>query len=201
MVLPSIGDLFIKNKFAVIISILVSASALLLAILHLVFPAWAIDGRFIVLLIVAVVPWLGTMFESLEFPGGWKVKYRDLQATEQKAKEAGLISSSPVEDAPSYLIVADQDPNLALAGLRIEIEKRLRKTAKEKGIDASRLGLNQLLRKLSEVQAISLNARSVLSDMTTLLNNAAHGANVEPRAAEWAINVGPKILAALDEQS
>jgi hypothetical protein len=98
------------------------------------------------------------------------------------------------------MAIADRDPNLALAGLRIEIEKRLRKIADTKGIDSQRLGMGQLLRRLSDAQAISPNQRSVLSDMTSLLNDAAHGAEVDDRAAEWAINVGPKLLATLDER-
>jgi hypothetical protein len=85
-----------------------------------------------------------------------------------------------------------------LTGLRIEIEKRLRKIAENKGIDAHRLGLSQLLRRLSEAQALSSPARSALADMTCLLNDGAHGAHVEPKAAGWAMDVGPQVLAALD---
>jgi hypothetical protein len=187
-----------KNKIAISISI--SGVAIVLAGLHLVFPSWAIDAKTLVLIGIAILPWLDTVFESLELPGGWKVKYRDLKESEEKAKNAGLLDSSPEEEIPSYMAIAEQDPNLALAGLRIEIEKRLRAIADSKGIESRRLGLGQLLRKLSEAQAISPNERSVLSDMTSLLNNAAHGAQVEDRAAEWAISVGPKLLATLDER-
>ncbi len=187
-----------KSKLAISISI--SSVAVVLAGLHLAFPSWAVDVKTLVLVGIAILPWLGTVFESLELPGGWKVKYRDLKEAEEKAKSAGLLDSSPEAVAPSYMAIADRDPNLALAGLRIEIEKRLRKIADTKGIDSQRLGMGQLLRKLSDAQAISPNQRSVLSDMTSLLNNAAHGAEVDDRAAEWAINVGPKLLATLDQR-
>jgi hypothetical protein len=187
-----------KSKLAISISI--SSVAVVLAGLHLAFPSWAIDAKTLVLVGIAILPWLGTVFESLELPGGWKVKYRDLKEAEEKAKSAGLLDSSPKTGAPSYMAIAERDPNLALAGLRIEIEKRLRRIADTKGIDSQRLGMGQLLRKLSDAQAISPNQRSVLSDMTSLLNDAAHGAEVDDRAAEWAINVGPKLLATLDER-
>ena len=42
--------------------------------------------------------------------------------------------------------------------------------------------------------------RSVLADMVGLLNNAVHGAKVDHRAASWAIDVGPRLLKALDER-
>jgi hypothetical protein len=187
-----------KGKLAIGLSIAISAIALALAGLHLALPSLAIDGKFITLLAIAIAPWLGTMFESLEFPGGWKVKYRDLKETAEKAKEAGLLAPAAEPTTPAYLRVAEQDPNLALAGLRIEIEKRLRKIAENKGIDAHRLSMTQLLRRLSDAQAITAPAKSVLSDMTSLLNEAAHGARVEPRAADWAMDVGPQILSALD---
>jgi|ERR1035437_6456214 hypothetical protein len=187
-----------KSKLAISISI--SSVAVVLAGLHLAFPSWAIDAKTLVLVGIAILPWLGTVFESLELPGGWKVKYRDLKEAEEKAKSAGLLDSSPETVAPSYMAIADRDPNLALAGLRIEIEKRLRKIADTNGIDSQRLGMSQLLRKLSDAQAISPNQGSVLSDMTSLLNNAAHGAEVDDRAAEWAIHVGSRLLATLDER-
>jgi hypothetical protein len=198
LVEPSEKQAVVKSKL--LISISISFAALALAGLHLAFPSWAIDAKTLVLIVIAILPWLGTVFESLEFPGGWKVKYRELKETEEKARKAGLLDAPPEKTIPSYITIADQDPNLALAGLRIEIEKRLRAIAESNGIDSRRLGLGQLLRKLSEAQAISHNERSVLSDMTSLLNNAAHGAQVEDRAAEWAIDVGSKLLATLDER-
>ena len=42
--------------------------------------------------------------------------------------------------------------------------------------------------------------RSVLADMVGLLNNAVHGAKVDHRAASRAIDVGSRLLKALDER-
>lgn len=180
---------------------MISATALSLAALHVARPNLAIDGKLIALLLVAIAPWLGTIFESLEFPGGWKIKYRDLKDTEIRAREAGLLPASS-RDQPNHLVaLVERDPNLALAGLRIEIEKRLRKIAEQKGIDTNRLGLGQLLRKLTEAHALSAEASSALADMTNTLNLAAHGASVEPQAAAWTMHAGPEILSALDSMA
>jgi len=42
--------------------------------------------------------------------------------------------------------------------------------------------------------------RTVLSDMIGLLNAAVHGAEVDSKAADWAMEVGPRLLKALDER-
>ena len=36
--------------------------------------------------------------------------------------------------------------------------------------------------------------------MNNLLNSAVHGAEVDRRAADWAIEIGPKLLASLDDK-
>jgi hypothetical protein len=177
--------------------------ALGLALVHLVWPSVAVDSITIILLVVAIIPWLSPIFESIELPGGWKIKFRDLQKAADRADSAGLlapISNVTVQTDFTFQSVADQDPNLALAGLRIEIEKRLMNLAKSKGIDSGRAGIGYLLRELSQKQILTDNERSVLSDMVGLLNNAVHGAKVDHRAASWAMDVGPRLLKALDER-
>jgi hypothetical protein len=86
---------------------------------------------------------------------------------------------------------------LALAGLRIEIEKALRSIAANLGISAERKGLGTLLRLLLEHGALSQEQGSVLSDVSSLLNEAVHGAEVDPRSAQWAMEVGPRLLEGL----
>jgi len=48
-------------------------------------------------------------------------------------------------------------------------------------------------------QALSPEASATLADMTGLLNSAVHGASVDPRATNWAMSVGPRVLKALDD--
>ena len=58
---------------------LVTGIALVVAVVHLAFPRAEIDAVTVALLALAVLPWLGELVESLEGPGGWKVKYRELK--------------------------------------------------------------------------------------------------------------------------
>jgi len=67
--------------------------------------------------VVAVVPWFAPLFKSLEFPGGWKVEFQELQKAAIRAEQAGsdsafglvsgkafasLVSVSEQFDAVSY---------------------------------------------------------------------------------------------------
>lgn len=184
-----------------ILHIVITSGAILLALGHTIYPSVKFDAATLTLLLIALLPWLGFIFKSIELPGGLKVEYPELEKASQDAARVGLLSE-PLQklEEPTYVAVAEQDPNLALAGLRIEIERRLRKIAQNRGLRGERFGIGQLLQLLRSKEAISRNEDSVLSDLIRLLNNAVHGAEVDPRAAEWAIDVGPRLLAALDER-
>ncbi len=189
-----------------VLQIVITVSAVLVAGAHLMWPSLSIDGTTALLLAVAVAPWLGRLFKALEFPGGFKIEYAELEKTEADATKAGLISSTKdsrtTQEPNRYLFqqIAGQDPNLALAGLRIEIEKQLIEIAKSHGIETRKAGVGALLNDLSSKGLISNEARWVLADMVGLLNSAVHGAKVDPQAAEWAMRVGPEVLLSLSRQ-
>jgi len=132
-------------------------------------------------------------------PRAAKVEYSDLQKAGQSASRVGLLRADTSLKERSFVALAEEDPNLALAGLRIEIEKRLRAIAARRGIENERMGIGQLLSALSSAGALSNEQRSVLSDLTGTLNMAVHGAEVNRRSADWAIDVGSRLLASLDD--
>ncbi len=184
-----------------ITQITITIVALIIAAVHLKCPDLKIDLITLTLLLVAVVPWLAPIFKSLELPGGWKIEFQELQKAKERADEVGLLSGE-VQSAVSYSfqLVADNDPNLALAGLRIEIEKRLNQIAESYQIDTGRSSTGRLLRLLGKRNLLSHQEQSVLADMMDLLNGAVHGAQIDSRAADWAMDVGPRLLASLDEK-
>ena len=184
--------------------IAISGGSLLLAVLHLLLPAIRLDAVTLTLLGAAVVPWLLPLFKSLKLPGGWEVEFRDLQDTELRADRAGLLDEEPADSEGdheySFQVVANEDANLALAGLRIEIEKRLVSLADSAQITKRRRGISGLLRSLSDRQVLSKEERRVLWDMIELLNAAAHGASADHQHAQWALDVGPRLLTTLDKR-
>src|SRR6185437_1013550 len=93
------------------VRLIVTLAALLLALVHIVFPWIAIDGVALVLIVIAVVPWLAPLFRSLELPGGWKVEFQDLQKVAAKADDAGLLARPT--GAPLAARTAAQGPAYA----------------------------------------------------------------------------------------
>lgn len=185
------------------IQLSITITALILVVLHIAFPSLRIDGVLLTLLLVAVLPWVIPLLKSLELPGGWKLEFQDFQRVKNEADKVGLLVTEDIEDeAPKYSfeIIANQDPNLALAGLRIEIEKRLNEIAVSHDIDIRKASVGRLLQVLKQEQILTQQESAVLADMIGLLNSAVHGAQVDKSSADWAIEVGVKLLKGLDEK-
>lgn len=147
---------------AVISVVAVSAIAVRIA-----FPEIKIDLVTLGLMIVAVLPWLSELIESAKFPGGWEVKFRDLREAGEKVTSSSepppTASHQPppvTQSQPSYVSVADQDPNLALVGLRIEIEQRIRQLSKRHDLPMNWGSLSKLIRELTRREIIPYGVAS-----------------------------------------
>ncbi len=93
-----------NTKAATLTRLLVTALALAVAAVHLIWPGLKVDGIVVALVVIALLPWLGAVFESLELPGGWKVQYRKIQrqlneaqAETQQARGAAASASQKAE--------------------------------------------------------------------------------------------------------
>ena len=185
----------------------ISTFAILVAILHVLRPDLTIDTITLALIVVAIIPWLAPLFKSLELPGGWKFEFQDaLQRAENKVSEAGLIKPPKErvleESGESYQYfqrLAEEDPNLALAGLRIEIEKRLVKLGRSKGINQKHIGMRNLLQTLASMGVLTQTESIALMELLQVLNRAVHGEEIDTNTANWAIDVGNGILETLDD--
>ncbi|MFD7505211.1 hypothetical protein [Streptomyces sp. NPDC059850] len=72
----------------------VSVLALGVAVAHLVKPDLKIDNVTVALLVIAIVPWLRTLFTSIELPGGLRVEFRDVEQRIEAAEamaDAALV--------------------------------------------------------------------------------------------------------------
>jgi hypothetical protein len=178
---------------------LVSGLAISVIWLRVWKPDLKIDAVTFGLIIVAILPWLSELIESAKFPGGWEIKFRDLEkAAEKVTSDAPTKSTEILESVtPTFGIVAEQDPNIALVILRIEIEKRLREYAIKHDINDTR-SLTRLLSELARKEVLPKETVVGLQELIRAGNMAAHGAQVQDSVAGWAIDIGPKILASLD---
>ncbi len=175
----------------------ITTISILLILVRLIWPNINIDSITLGLLVVAVLPWLSVLIESAEFPGGWKVKFRDIKdAGDKIIGDEPLPSEQPKPEA-SYLEIADTDPNLALVGLRIEIEKRIRTLGSHFNFPINK-SLKNLILDLRLKNVLPHDVANGLLELIRAGNSAAHGAWVEKNVADWAITSGRNILAHLD---
>jgi hypothetical protein len=79
-----VGDKGEWPKSYVIPSILLTLGAAVLLIWHVKDPSQRIDAWTVTLLVIGFLPWLRTVFESVEFPGGGSIKYRELKAEQER---------------------------------------------------------------------------------------------------------------------
>lgn len=197
----AVGYRYMKIKY---LQCGISVGALLIAATHITWPDLTIDAITVILIFIALVPWLAPLFKSLEFPGGWKIEFRDFERVRDKAYKVGLLSPHR-KVAPdkmySFQLVAEDDPKLALAGLRIEIEKRLNEIAESSGTEIKHAGIRRLMDVLRNQEQLTQEQHSVLADLIGLLNAAVHGGDIDDRAAEWALDVGPRLLDALEAKA
>jgi hypothetical protein len=105
----------------------------------------------------------------------------------------------PVSEEPLYLSIVDQDPNLALVGLRIEIEKRLRTLSQLSG-EPAQSSLAQITGMLAAKGVLEPQAAIGLRDLIALGNQAAHGRTVSTDVALSAADYAPGVLRALDNK-
>ena len=92
-----------------------------------------------------------------------------------------------------------KDPNVALVGIRIEIEKRLNLLAELNGIEMSNKSLRYKLQRLEQLGVVPPEVSSGLNDLVSMGNKAAHGADVAPEVAAWVMDNGPQVISILDE--
>lgn len=192
-----------KTKF------IVSGIAISVALIHLIFPGINIDIVIVILLTIAIIPWLDPLFKSIELPWGVSLEYRDLQEIENKAIKAGLINSatdeltheSAVEGSEyEFVEMAEKNQHISLVILRIEIEKKLRHIVAKLNIDTKKYSAFPLLDILLSKNILSIAEANVLKDMLTILNRSVQGVENDARISNWVVENGPAIMESLDKK-
>jgi hypothetical protein len=81
---------------------LITLSAVSLLVFHYIRPTATIDHITVALLLVAVLPWLGLVFKSIELPGLGKFEYLERELREQRA---ALKSNENVTNVTSEMLL------------------------------------------------------------------------------------------------
>lgn len=109
------------------------------------------------------------------------------------------IAAPSDDDIAAFNYFESNDPNLAIAMLRVQIERRLRQIAEEVMSEPPSSGrprtLRSLVDALSEKGKFPKEAVVLLRDLMPVMNEAVHGVELGSRGSEFALNYGPKFLA------
>jgi hypothetical protein len=118
---------------------------------------------------------------------GLEQKHPSIPLTEANTRmlKLGLRPSPSGLDMTYYRKLADQDPNIALAGLRIELEILTSNLAKgfKISVDASISG-HRLIRRLYEANAITKDQMNLLQKVYRVCSAAVHGTPVSHEEAD-----------------
>ncbi|HEY9757687.1 MAG TPA: hypothetical protein V6C97_21135 [Oculatellaceae cyanobacterium] len=116
-------------------------------------------------------------------------------------RKSGLYSNkAPEADSLLYLKVME-DTGLALTGVRLYLERRLRRLAQLKQTGRKARGIDDLLGCLQHVRALNSNQVAALLCLNGELNKAVHGALIadEEDMKRWIVHCSPRLLTRLDE--
>jgi hypothetical protein len=194
--------------------------AIALAVTHMFWSSDVrIDGVTIALLAVVLLsPYLSLMrrIRFGEFEA--EIAPRDIREVRQRVEEASSTESARQQDQeppPSshsrhvesvlddLLRVLDTDPALALAKLRIEIERLLEQiyliAASPEESARPPAGVTGFLRALSRKEVIDKPTFDAVASMTRVLNRAVHGASFEREQAADIIDSGASLLDRLND--
>lgn len=102
----------------------------------------------------------------------------------------GLSPSPSGLEFSYYRNLINEDPNIALAGLRIEIENLLKNVAKGFNISINQYdGAGKITRKLQDNTAITSHQAELINQVLKICNSAVHGLKVTSLQAEEIISI------------
>lgn len=183
-------------------SIVISATAILLAGFDIfIKPVSAVA---LGLLIIAALPWAlpyirssGLPIESIDLP--WlSIRLSTLENLAKKAEAEDLLAEP--KHRYSFEEIYDTDPILALAGLRIELERTIINLAEANNLYIQPQTIVKSMLVLRDNDIISEEQLHLMRNLLPELNKAVHARNVEQAVHHWVMQVGPKLLAGLEQR-
>jgi ABC-type multidrug transport system fused ATPase/permease subunit len=95
-----------------VVSIVITTVALAAVVAHLIWPDLAIDAIALALVGIAILPWLGLILESIEWPGGFNATVREVKETTEEVKEttqAALSETQAVKETAQEALSQTQE--------------------------------------------------------------------------------------------
>jgi hypothetical protein len=95
---------------AIALSAVITVAALAGVIVHLADPSMQVDSIVVALLVIAIIPWLGLIFKSVEIPGLFKGEFQEMARTvHSHSKEIGR-NSEKIDTVETAIANEVEDP-------------------------------------------------------------------------------------------
>ena len=183
-------------------------------VLHFIFPEKKVDTITIILFFLLIIPWILPFLKSFELPGGLKIELKDVDKVSDKLQNIkGLSKTSVIKENDKIQIqhsvsaqeikklkisrfstqedldwiesIAMTEPNLALAALRLNLEKEIRFVAQTENIDDyNTMPIFKIIKELDNSDVLPKGSGDAILSTISLLNKAVHGAEIEPEVAK-----------------
>ena len=192
---------FLKSDKIIIIIFCFNVIILLLHLFRASFVQ--IDNTTILLMLLVLLTPFASHIKKIKF-GDFEAEInQEIKKVEQQAKEIKLESDDKEQVIKKDSVIeeleelAAKDPVLALAKLRIEIEKKLKRLYTFKETVPS--GIKMKTQVLAGTGVISNKLRRLILDVTSILNRVVHGEDIPTETnIDKILDIGSEILNELD---
>ena len=183
---------------------------IILIFLHGFFPDRFIIDNFIILIyFISSIPFIAQYMKKVKFPGGEFEFKEEIRKTEKLINVSGtarvrteinvpltVVKSKALDNARKLL---DSDPVLALAALRIEIEKSLKVIAKKLDLPIKeKRSITEIIVNLNRKEIFSYEQVKILRKIIQMCNKAVHGAVISKSEAKEIIFLTEKFYRTLE---
>lgn len=190
-----------------IIQWLIVIIGMMLIVVHgLWSDVFKVDGITILILFILSIPFVAQYLRKAKFPGvefEFKEEIRETQKLVQlsveqaeKAESAGEAKILPFEtfNLSAVRALLDSDHVLALAALRIEIEKKLRSATDFLDIPMrDKLQISKLIEGVSRKELLSFEQITALRKIVNMCNKAIHGSLISEEEAKEIIDLAEEL--------
>lgn len=161
-----------------------------------------VDSTSILLLAVILVSPFVAAVKKIKF-GDFEaeIDIDEIRKIKSEAEKSLIESQEETEDRPEIYATSDaiktlaeSDPVIALAKIRIELEKVLGRIARFNSVKVSGFALGALVNKLTNQEIISHDLGKTLREVIAICNRAMHGESISEEGAQTIVDVGVELL-------
>lgn len=183
---------------------------IILIFLHGFFPKQFVIDNFIILIyFISSIPFIAQYMKKVKFPGAEFEFKEEIRKTEKLLHLSGtakvrteanasltVVKSKALDNARKLL---DSDPVLALAALRIEIEKSLKVIANKLDLPIKeKRSITEIIVNLNRKEIFSYEQVKILRKIIQMCNKAIHGAVISKGEAKEIIFLTEKFYRTLE---